>query len=299
MTGSCGKCIFHFWGTTTLHPELLSHSAFLLTVQKVQQQHLSTNKTVQRSIWLVQECHSVCRTKVVFIVSWLFDCLLFIKMLNLDFGISGVEAPLTITGGHWVSLVLLSSVVRRQFMPPKQQGTQSCHFWFRMNVGPSLSRQLGGHSSLMLWLSWARVCASHQMSSLSAPDQSSYSMSLCKQWNRKCPGFRILGGKKCSLSALISKPQNESLHPCQKEEGIMIICPVLQGKGEKRWNVVSAKSDKPGWLISIQKSAFLSIQLIPVKHLWCARLCVGSFSFSRGSRLGFLDSSAGLTIQLT
>lgn len=41
----------------------------------------------------------------------------------------------------------------------------------------------------------------------------------------------------------------------------MIICPVLWGKGEHRWNVVSEKSDKQGWLISIQKSAFLSIQL--------------------------------------
>ena len=139
MTGSCGKCIFHFWGTTTLHPELLSHFAFLLTVQKVQQQHLSKNKTVQRSIWLVQECRSVGRTKVQFIVSWLFECLLLIKMLNLDFRISGVEAPLTITGGHWVSLVLLSSVVRRHFMPQSSR-EQSCHFWFRMNISPPLSR---------------------------------------------------------------------------------------------------------------------------------------------------------------
>ena len=212
MTGSCGKCIFHFWGTTILHPELLSHFAFLLTVQKVHQQHLSTNKTAQRSIWLVQECHSVCRTKVVFIVSWLFDCLLFIKMLNIRSG----SPP----HNNWWSLgqpSLAEQCSEETVHAPKQQGTQSCHFWFRMNVGPSLSRQLGGHSSLMLWLSWARVCASHQMSSLSAPEQSPYSMSLCKQWNRKCPGFRILGGKKRRVWALWSaSPKMSQFTPVKK-----------------------------------------------------------------------------------
>ena len=104
----------------------------------------------------------------------------------------------------------------------------------------------------MLWLSWARVCASPQMSSHSAAEQSSYSMSLCKQWNRKCPGFRILGERKCRVWALWSAS------PYQKVEGIMmIICPVLWGKGGQRWNVLSANSDKQDWLISIQKSAFL------------------------------------------
>ena len=118
MTGSCGKCIFHFWGTTILHPELLSHFAFLLTVQKVQQQHLSTNKTAQRSIWLVQECHSVCRTKVVFIVSWLFDCLLFIKMLNIRSG----SPP----HNNWWSLgqpSLAEQCSEETVHAPKQQGT--------------------------------------------------------------------------------------------------------------------------------------------------------------------------------
>ena len=61
--------------------------------RRVHQQHLCKNKTVQRSIWLVQECRGVCRTKVLFRVSWLFECLLLIKMLNLDFRTSGVEAP--------------------------------------------------------------------------------------------------------------------------------------------------------------------------------------------------------------
>lgn len=63
--------------------------------------------------------------------------LVLIKMLNLDFGISGVEAPLTITGGRWVSLVWQSSVVRRHFMPQSSR-KQSCHFCFRMNVSPPL-----------------------------------------------------------------------------------------------------------------------------------------------------------------
>ena len=216
MNGSCGKCIFHFWGTTTLHPELLSHFAFLLTVQKVQQQHLSKNKTVQRRTWLVQECWSVCRTKVLFIVSWLLECLLLIKMLNLDFGVSGMEAPLTITDGHCISLALQSCVGRRHFMSQSRKHSVfiSDSQW---TLVPPPSRQLEGHCSLMLWLSWARVCASHQMSFHSAPEQSSYSMSLCKQWNRKCPGFRILGGKKRRVWALWSaSPKMSQFTPVKK-----------------------------------------------------------------------------------
>ena len=171
--------------------------------RKVHRQHLSKNKTVQRRTWLVQECWSVCRTKVLFIVSWLLECLLLIKMLNLDFGVSGMEAPLTITDGHCISLALQSCVGRRHFMSQSRKHSVfiSDSQW---TLVPPPSRQLEGHCSLMLWLSWARVCASHQMSSLSAPEQSPYSMSLCKQWNRKCPGFKILGEDKCRVWALCS-----------------------------------------------------------------------------------------------
>ena len=40
--------------------------------------------TVQKNIWLVQDCHSVCRTKVVFIASWLFECLHFFFFFFLN-----------------------------------------------------------------------------------------------------------------------------------------------------------------------------------------------------------------------
>lgn len=172
--------------------------------RRAQQQHLSKIKTVQRRIWLVQECRSVCRTKVLFIVSWLFECLLLIKMLNLDFGVSGMEASLTITGGHWVSLVLLSCVGRRHFMSQSSRKHSPVISDSEWKLVPPPSRQLGGHCNLMLWLSWATVCASPQMSSHSAPGQSYYSVSLCKQWNRKCPGFRTLGEEKCRVWALCS-----------------------------------------------------------------------------------------------
>ena len=125
----------------------------------------------------------------------------------------------------------------------------------------------------------------------------------CHSANNETESVQVSGSlleKKCSLSALLIKPLKDSFHPYQRGEGIMmIICSIVQGKGEKRWNVVSAKSDKHGWLISIQKSPFLSIQLMPIKHLWCARLRDGNFCFYRGRRLGFLDSSAEITIQLT
>ena len=142
-------------------------------------------------------------------------------------------------------------------------------------------------------------CASPQISSYSSPGQLLFHVTL-QTMKQKVSRFQGPCWKKVqSLSALLIKPLKDSFHPYQRGEGIMmIICSIVQGKGEKRWNVVSAKSDKHGWLISIQKSPFLSIQLMPIKHLWCARLRDGNFCFYRGRRLGFLDSSAGLTIQL-
>ena len=143
-------------------------------------------------------------------------------------------------------------------------------------------------------------CASPQISSYSSPGQLLFHVTL-QTMKQKVSRFQGPWWKKVqSLSALLSKPLKDSLHPYQRGEGIMmIICSIVQGKGEKRWNVVSAKSDKLGWLISIQKSPFSSIQLMPTKHLWCARLRDGNFCFYRGRRLGFLDSSAEITIQLT
>ena len=143
-------------------------------------------------------------------------------------------------------------------------------------------------------------CASPQISSYFSPGQLLFHVTL-QTMKQKVSRFQGPCWKKVqSLSALLSKPLKDSLHPYQRGEGIMmIICSIVQGKGEKRWNVVSAKSDKHGWLISIQKSPFLSIQLMPIKHLWCARLRDGNFCFYRGRRLGFPDSSAEITIQLT
>ena len=357
--------------------------------RKVQQQHLSKIKTVQRRIWLVQECHSVCRTKILSIVSWLFECLLLIKMLNLDFGVWGVEAPLAVTGGHKISLALQSCVGRTHFMSQSNRKHSPVISDSQWTLVPPPSRHLGDHCSLMLWLSWARVCsvqfsstvvydslwphdsqharppcpsptprvhsnsgpssqwchpaisssaipfssfpqslpasesfpmsqsshevakvlefqpqhqsfcASPQISSYSSPGQLLFHVTL-QTMKQKVSRFQGPWWKKVqSLSALLSKPLKDSLHPYQRGEGIMIICSIVQGKGEKRWNVVSAKSDKLGWLISIQKSPFSPIQLMPTKHLWCARLRDGNFCFYRGRRLGFLDSSAEITIQLT
>ena len=125
---------------------------------------------------------------------------------NVKLGLWSIRggSPPHITGGHWVSLALQSCVGRRHFMPQsirKHSPVISDSEW---RLVPPPSRQLGGHGSLMLWLSWARVCASPQMSSHSAAEQSSYSTSLFKQWNRKCPGFRILGEEKCRVGALCS-----------------------------------------------------------------------------------------------
>ena len=140
-------------------------------------------------------------------------------MLNLDFGISGVEAPLTITGGHWVSLVLQSSVVRRHSMSQSSRKHSPVISDSEWTLVPPPSRQLGGHCSLMLWLSWARVCASPQMSSHSAPEQSSYSMSLCKQWNRKCPGFRILGEEIAESEHSVQQAPKRVTSPVSKRGG--------------------------------------------------------------------------------
>ena len=115
--------------------------------RKVQQQHLSKNKTVQIRIWLVQDCRSVCGTKVLFIVSWLFECLLLIKMLNLDFGVWGVEAPLTITGGHKISLALQTCVVRTHFMSQSNRKHSPFISDSQWTLVPLPSRHLGGHCS--------------------------------------------------------------------------------------------------------------------------------------------------------
>ena len=161
-----------------------------------------------------------------------------------------------------------------------------------MKVGSPSLQAVGGHYSLMLWLSWARVCASPQMSSHSAPEQSSYSMSLCKQWNRKCPGFRILGERKCRVWALWSAS------PYQKVEGIMmIICPVLWGKGGQRWNVLSANSDKQDWLISIQKSAFLCRGPAPAGSRCTLRMnCIGELEREKETRPGCAAESGSVLL---
>ena len=121
--------------------------------RRVHKQHLSKNKTVQRSIWLVQECRGVCRTSVLFRVSWLFECLLLIKMLNLDFGTSGVEAPLTIAGGHWVSLVLQSCVGRRHFMPQSSRKHSPVISDSEWRLVPPPSRQL--EATIVWCFDWA------------------------------------------------------------------------------------------------------------------------------------------------
>ena len=72
-------------------------------------------------------------------------------------------------------------------------------------------------------------------------------MSLCKQWNRKLSGFRILGEKIMqSLSSLITKLLKQSLHMYQRGDEIMMmtIFPALYRKRGQRWYVVCENSEK-------------------------------------------------------
>ena len=143
-----------------------------------------------------------------------------------------------------------------------------------------------------LWfdtLIWATICPSPQIPSPSpqsrVPDPCHSARNETESYQDENPLWRNVW----SLSALI-KLLKESLHTYQRGKGIMMItCSILQRKIEQRWNAVCAKSDKKSWLISIQKSAFISIQLNPIKHLLCARFCIGSFCFCRGRRCCFLD----------
>ena len=63
------------------------------------------------------------------------------------------------TCGPWVILALQSGVVRGYFMPHSSRKQSSVVSDSEWRLVPPPSRQLGGHSGLMLWLSWARVCA--------------------------------------------------------------------------------------------------------------------------------------------
>ena len=81
------------------------------------------------------------------------------QMLNLDFGVWGVEAPLTVTGGHKISLALQSCVGRTHFMSQSNRKHSPVISDSQWTLVPPPSRHLGDHCSLMLWLSWARVCS--------------------------------------------------------------------------------------------------------------------------------------------
>lgn len=72
--------------------------------------------------------------------------------------------------------------------------------------------------------------------------------------------------------------------------------PCFAGERRKKMKCTFSKVRQAGLVDFDSKISFL---IYPIQHLWCDRFCVGSFCFCRGRRLGFLDSSAELTIQLT
>ena len=51
------------------------------------------------------------------------------------------------------------------------------------------------------------------------PQDSYYSMSLCKQWNRKCPGFRVLAGKKVQSERSAHQAPKRLISPLSKRGG--------------------------------------------------------------------------------
>ena len=90
-----GKSIFNFWRNTQYFIRSSCNSSHSYSrCTKLHQQYLNKKEAqVQRSKWLVQRHGGVWGAKIRIRVSWLFECLLWTKMLNLDFGVSGVEAP--------------------------------------------------------------------------------------------------------------------------------------------------------------------------------------------------------------
>ena len=87
--------------------------------------------------------------------------------------------------------------------------------------------------------------------------------------------------------------------PLSKRGGNNDNLPCIVGQRRTKMKCSFRKIRQAGLVDFNSKVSILIHPTIPIKHLWCARLCVGSFSFCRGRRLGFLDSSAGITIQLT
>lgn len=75
----------------------------------------------------------------------------------------------------------------------------------------------------------------------------------------------------------------------------MITCSVFTGENRNKYGMqfVQIRSKK-SWLISIQKSAFISIQPIQLSTYCVPDSVLGSFCFCRGRRCCALDFLVGL-----
>ena len=141
-------------------------------------------------------------------------------MLTLDFGVSP-------EGDSW-SLNQPNPVEpcsEETFHAPKQQETESGHFWSRMKASPSFSRQLGGHSGLRLWLSWATICPSLRIPSAFCPKAEFQFLVTLLAGEEKASGLGILGvemGGVWDLSVILCLTHSLLSHSVVSDSGCSV-----------------------------------------------------------------------------